>query len=124
MTGTFRLGILLCLGAAVCLGESWSGKLVDAACADHLRGPLAADKTPPPSHESIVSECPPTRSTTTFAIALQDGRVLRLDSTGNAKAADMLAGAGHRKSAGRGIDANVSGTLEGRTIRVESLDIE
>src|SRR6266851_3794142 len=65
---------VLCLGSVLCLAESWSGKVVDAACKDQAQAPAA---------------CEPTASTAVFGIELSDGKVLKLDNAGNAKATEV-----------------------------------
>lgn len=120
-----KLGALLCLGSAFCLAESWTGKLVDSSCMDR-QGNTTPSEREQPNQLKMASACAPTRSTTTFGIELQDGRVLRLDSTGNAKAAEALRGntASSSNTQSGAINVTVTGTLEGRTVKVESIELQ
>jgi hypothetical protein len=96
---------VLCLGSVLCLAESWSGKVVDAACKDQAQAPAA---------------CEPTASTTVFGIELSDGKVLKLDSAGNAKAAEAMKSNTGKSSP----QATVTGSLDGQTLKVESIEIK
>jgi hypothetical protein len=99
--------------AAMALAENFSGRLIDAACAD--QGQKAA-------------ACQPTSTTTAFAVQ-SAGKVYKLDDTGNAKAVEAL-----KSRADRSADPNsatpsvvvvkISGTKDGDTIKVETLAIQ
>jgi hypothetical protein len=104
--------------------QTWTGKLVDAGCADQA-GPPGAQQgqegnpaTPGGGNPSGHSgECAPNTSTTAFAIRTEDGRVFKLDQAGNAKAAGMI----RNKTDKGNIAVRVTGTLTGGTIRVQSM---
>jgi hypothetical protein len=103
---------VLCLGSLLCLAESWSGKVVDAACKDQA----AAAPAPAPA----ANACEPTASTVSFGIELSDGKVLKLDSAGNSKAAEAV-----KNNAGKSsLQATVTGSMEGQTVKVETIDIK
>jgi hypothetical protein len=104
---------VLCLGSVLCLAETWSGKVVDAACKDQAAAPAQSAQ---PSSQA----CEPTASTVAFGIELSDGKVLKLDSTGNAKAAEAMKG----NSGKSALQATVTGSMEGQTVKVESIDIK
>src|SRR5215467_8464311 len=97
----FRLSAFLVVASALALAETWSGKLIDASCAD------------PQKSEA----CVPTASTTAFAIHAR-GKVLKLDEAGNTKAADAM-----KNKANRQISATVQGTLSEDTIKVDSIEL-
>jgi hypothetical protein len=99
-----KLGVVFCLGGVLCLAETWNGKLVDAACKDQAKQ----------SNQS--SACTPTAATNSFGIEVQGGRVLKLDATGNAKSEAAIRD-------GK-MSAKVTGTLEGDTVKVESMDFQ
>jgi hypothetical protein len=102
---------VLCLGSLLCLAETWSGKVVDAACKDQA----AAAPAPAP-----VNACEPTASTVAFGIELSDGKVLKLDSAGNTKAAEAM-----KNNAGKSsLQATVTGSMDGQTVKVETIDIK
>src|SRR5205823_2511882 len=84
-----KLATVLCLGSLLCMAETWSGKLVDATCKDQSKQG-AAPSTPATPNTEMSTTCAPTRSTTAYGVELSDGRVLKLDSTGNAKAAEAM----------------------------------
>jgi len=94
--------------AAASLGfaETWTGKLVDAVC-----------KVSSESEASAI--CAATPATHLFAIELSDAKVLNLDAIGNEKAANAVKNI--KKSNPRVI---VTGSLEGLTVRVESIEVQ
>ena len=106
----FRLSAFLVVASALALAETWSGKVIDASCAD------------PQKSEA----CVPTASTTAFAIHAR-GKVLKLDEAGNTKAADAMKNkensADRAKNANRQITATVQGTLSEDTIKVDSIEL-
>ena len=105
-TWTKLTGLFL-LGSAMCLAESWTGRLVDAACIDRQ------------AHTSPTASCEPTRSTTVFAVSLPDGKVVKLDSAGNAKAAEAVA-----TGKPGAVNVTITGAMSGDTVKVESLEIQ
>jgi hypothetical protein len=111
---------VLCLGSLLCLAESWSGKVVDAACKDQAAAapaPAPAESTKP---SSPANACEPTASTVSFGIELPDGKVLKLDSAGNTKAAEAV-----KNNAGKSsLQATVTGSTDGQTVKVETIDIK
>ena len=102
----FALGALAAMGYAA---DSWNGKLIDAACYSKNQ------KSPADSKET----CGASASTTSFAIQTADGKVYSLDATGNSKAATALRGNPDNKSP----EATVSGSMEGQTVKVESISV-
>jgi hypothetical protein len=111
---------VLCLGSLLCLAETWSGKVVDAACKDQAAAaPAPAPGSAQPSSPA-ANACEPTASTVSFGIELSDGKVLKLDSTGNTKAAEAT-----KNNAGKSpLQATVTGSMEGQTVKVETIDIK
>lgn len=105
------LWAFILLSAALCFGESFNGKLVDSSCLDQ-------------QHGSQKSACVPTASTTAFAIETQDGQTLKLDNTGNTKAAEMLRGTNVASAPASEISVTVTGTKSGKTLRVESIEMQ
>src|ERR1700684_4258929 len=80
-----KVMIVLSITSTMCLAESWTGKLVDATCAEK-------GKNASPSGQSSkdMNACTPKESTASFAVRTSDGRIIKLDSTGNALAADTF----------------------------------
>lgn len=100
-----RLLSTACIFGAICFGENWSGTLVDAGCVDR--------------HEQSLDQCSPTRNTTAYAVKLPDGRLLRFDDTGNARAAELT-----RNRTGA-IAVKITGLLEAPdSVRVDAIDIQ
>jgi hypothetical protein len=110
-----RLTILLAMVLAftgLALAENFTGKLLDAACYDQEKG---------------AKPCDATAATTTFAVNVS-GKVYKLDDGGNAKAAEAIKSRADRsadpsKATTGEIAARVSGTMEGQTIKVESIEV-
>ena len=111
---------VLCLGSVLCLAETWSGKVIDAACKDQAAAPAAPAAQGAQPSTPAANACEPTASTVAFGIELSDGKVLKLDSTGNTKAAEAM-----KNNAGKSsLQATVTGSMEGQTVKVETIDIK
>jgi hypothetical protein len=110
-----KLGIALGAFAAMGYAENWTGKLVDAACHDKSQQNPADSK-----QKSDIAACEPTASTTSFAIQTADGKVYKLDASGNAKASTAMKGNPGDKNP----TATVSGTMEGQTVKVDSISVK
>ncbi len=102
------------LTAAVGLADSWNGKLVDQSCMERQQSGGASTQ---PDQQNA---CAPSRTTTVFGVEMADGRVLRLDSTGNAKAAEMM----HNVTGPKQVMVTVTGTQNGKTLRVETIEMQ
>ena len=111
-----KLGLALGIFAALGYAENLSGKLIDASCHSKSQ-PAPADSKAKPS--SDLSACEASASTTSFAIQTSDGKVYNLDAAGNAKAATALKGNPGNKSP----EATVSGSMEGQTVKVDSISV-
>jgi len=110
-----KLGLALGMFGAFAYAENWSGKLVDAACADR------SQQNPADSKQSTdLTSCAATASTSSFAIQTADGKVYKLDAGGNAKASTALKGNPANKSP----MASVSGSMDGQTVKVDSISIQ
>ena len=98
------------LFAAVCLAETFKGKLIDASCAEQ---------------QQSAGTCSPTPSTTAYAIDVS-GKVYRLDADGNMKAAEAVKSRASDPNAvaKSDIKATVKGTLDGATLKVESIEVQ
>jgi hypothetical protein len=104
---------LVAVFAALALAENWSGRLIDASCTNQQKGQNA---------------CQPTSTTTTFAIA-SAGHVYKLDDSGNMKAAEALKNRADRAAdpnspGGNVVAVKISGTKDGDTIKVETLEVQ
>ncbi len=122
MKTAMKLGIVLGLAAVASYAENWTGKLVDASCYDSNKGaPASVDhKAAPTGGEKLDRDCAPTSTTSTFALHA-NGKVYRLDSAGNAKAAADMQGGAIKQDKDGDVHVTVSGKMQGDTISVDSL---
>lgn len=112
-----RLTILLVFVLAftgLALADNFTGKLIDAACYDQAKG---------------AKPCDATATTASFAVNVS-GQVYKLDPAGNAKAAEALKSRADRSAdpakppAGAAeVSAKITGTMDGQTIKVESIEV-
>jgi 3-deoxy-D-arabino-heptulosonate 7-phosphate (DAHP) synthase len=109
-----KLGLALGVFAAMGYAESWTGKLIDAACHERSQQNPADSK-----QKSELAACDASASTTSFAIETSDGKVYKLDASGNAKASTALRGNPDNKNP----MATVSGTMDGQTVKVDSISV-
>jgi hypothetical protein len=102
----------LCVASALALAETWTGKLIDASCADQQKN----------------AACAPSASTSSFALQTA-GKVLKLDAEGNKKASAALkesnseANRAKDPNAPAEMTATVTGALSGEEIKVESIQV-
>ena len=97
--------------AALALAENFSGKLMDASC-----DPQKAEA------------CQPSAATTAFAIE-HGGKLYKLDEAGNAKAVEAFKNRADRAAdpnanGKAAVMAKITGTAEGDTIKVQTLEIQ
>ena len=119
MKTTTKLGIVLCIAVMAGYAKDLDGKLIDASCYQ-TRSTSATSGQKPVSLEHIDKDCAPTSSTTTFAI-LADGKVYKLDPSGNARVVEDR-GRGQIKADKDGdVHISVTGSLEGDTIVVDKI---
>jgi hypothetical protein len=97
----------LALSSAMALAESWTGTVVDVACKNN---DLA----------SHTKDCAITCSRSGYGIVLADGKFIKFDERGNAKALAALKATSKEKD----LKAKVSGTLKDDVIQVDSIQIE
>ncbi len=113
MRKALRVTALLAFVGVIAYAESWTGKLVDASCADQQKN----------------AACAPTASTASFAIQ-SAGKTLKLDAEGNKKAMEALkerntgANRAQNPNAPTEVTATVSGTMSGDEIKVESIQVQ
>src|SRR5215831_5858267 len=101
-----RKVMTLCGLAALCasfaLADNFSGKLLDASCV---------------SQNKSVRGCDATGTTSAFLLQT-GGKIYKLDSAGNAKAAEALKSQANRSAnpdqpSARGVTAKVTGSMDG-----------
>jgi len=95
------------LFSALAFAETWNGTLVDVMC----KGKDLAGHT-----RNCALGC----AKSGFAVVLSDGKFLKLDEGGNAKALAALKASDKEKD----LKVKVNGKLEGETIQVDSLALE
>ncbi len=103
----------LAVFSVLALAESWTGRLVDSSCYDQ---------------QKTATACDPTSSTTSFALVVS-GRAYKFDSEGNSKAADALKSRADRSANPNNppspqVSAKVTGTRDGDTIKVDSIEVQ
>ena len=93
--------------APIATAESFSGTVVDVMC----RGKDLASHT---------RECALTCSKSGYALVTADGRFLKFDESGNARALAQLKKLAKEKD----LKAKVSGTLDADVLKVESIEFQ
>jgi hypothetical protein len=113
-----KVMVLFSITCTVCLAESWTGKLIDSACAE--QGKNTSPSTASGQSNKDINTCTPKESTSSFAIRTPDGRTIKLDSTGNKLASDTFK-ANSKASKGEMV-ITVTGTMTGDTVQVDSVN--
>jgi hypothetical protein len=99
--------LALLMLAPLAAAESFSGTVVDVMC----RGKDLASHT---------RECALTCAKSGFALVTADGRFLKFDESGNARALAQL----KKLTKDKDLKAKVSGTLDGDVLKVEAIDFQ
>jgi hypothetical protein len=113
----------VCLAAAPAFAQSWSGYLVNSDCyQSELRntGPWDTSSYVDRDKDSDVRLCAPNSKTKSFAIVDHDGMSFKLDTTGNAKAAEITRQAVKKQF----LKVLVTGEKSKGGIRVDSISSE
>jgi hypothetical protein len=97
-----KIATVFLLVATFASAETWSGRLVDAIC-----------------KANNPESCAATPATHLFAIELPDEKVLNLDAAGNEKVANAV-----KDAQKMGWRATVTGSLDGQTVKVETIEIQ
>lgn len=117
---TIPLALLFSLSVLSCFSETWSGMLVNAKCyAAEQRNvnPLDTETAVDTDKGFEIRYCTPKPKTKSFAIVRPDGRALRFDSAGDAKAAAYVQSAGKQRL----YEVTVTGEMSGKRIQVASI---
>jgi hypothetical protein len=93
--------------ASAAFAETWSGTLVDVMCKNK---DLA----------SHTAKCAVSCAKSGYGLVLGDGKFVKFDEGGNAKALAALKSTGKEKD----LKAKVNGTLDGDTVQVSSIELE
>ena len=102
-----KFAALLGMAASFSMAGTWSGKLVDASC-----------KARTEARDTGSQDCPADVKTHLFGIELANAEILILNAVGNEKSAKAVLDA--RKTDLRAV---VTGTLDGRTLKVNTIEI-
>jgi hypothetical protein len=103
------------LFAVSAFADTFSGNLIDIAC---LSKP-----------QPTIATCQPNSSSMSFGLVDNQGKVAKLDEDGNSKAAAALKNRADRSaepdaaSKGNPVVATIKGTLQGSTLKVESIEV-
>jgi hypothetical protein len=101
LSGTFSL---ISIGA---FAETWTGTLVDVMC----KGKDLSSHT---------AKCAVSCAKSGYGLVLSDGKFVKFDEGGNAKALAALKSTDKEKD----LKAKVSGSLDGDMVRVSSIDLQ
>lgn len=114
------LALLFSLSAATAFAETWSGILVNAKCyAAEQRNvnPTDTETAVDTDKGAEIRYCTPKPKTKSFAVVERDGRALRFDPAGDAKASAYMQSAGKQRT----YEVAVTGQMNGKRIQVESI---
>ena len=100
--------LALACGLTAVAGE-WQGHLMDAMCAAKMKDKAASHK----------AKCALACAKTGYGIVTAEGKFVKFDEAGNAKAQEALKGTAKEQD----LMVKVTGTVDGDTIQVESLRI-
>ena len=118
-----RLAALFCLASALSFAGSWSGAMVDSKCyeSEELNvNPTDTLTSVDRDTSREVRYCSPSARTKSFTVVQRDGlKSFRLDSAGNAKAADLVRNTGKKSL----IVVDVTGEINRNTIKVDSISL-
>lgn len=107
MKRSFAIAGVAALFASLALAETWTGTIVDVMC----KGRDLASHT---------RECALNCAKGGFGLVLADGKFIKFDETGNARAVQAL----KKTTKDKDLKVKVSGKLDGEVIAVESLEIQ
>ena len=102
-----RLSVLLALFSSLAFAETWNGTLVDVMCKNQ-------------NLASHTTKCAVGCSKSGYGLVLADGKFVKFDEAGNAKALAALKATSKEKD----LKAKVTGSLDGETVQVESVVLE
>jgi hypothetical protein len=120
MAFAMRVAVLACLSSTLGLAESWSGTLVDSRCWDSEENNTRATSIYVDRDSNLgIRLCSPKAKTRSFMVVLPDGLNLKLDATGNEKAAELV----QKSDKKNGVNVVITGETNGNTIKVYSMSM-
>lgn len=102
-----RVATCLLLMSASAFAETWNGTLVDVMC----KGKDLASHT---------RDCAVTCAKSGFGLVMADGKFVKFDESGNARAFAMLKKSKKEKD----LKAKVTGTMDGDTMQVSAIELQ
>lgn len=102
-----RFAGMLFVFSTLAFAETWNGTLVDVMCKNK---DLASHTT----------KCAIGCSKSGYGLVLADGKFVKFDESGNAKALAALKATSKEKD----LKAKITGTLDGDTVQVESVELQ
>lgn len=134
MRKSVQLLTLFAAFAAMGFSETWRGRLVDASCYDQQNGVQGQNQSTQNgtrgNQMNAGGMCNPTSSTTAFELVVSNV-AYKLNDSGNSKAAEAIRSTADRPanpsqpaSTNNRINATVTGTKEGQTIKVDRISIQ
>jgi len=110
------------MSGMLAFAENWNGKLLDASCYDtNSGGSTLSRASTKKSREDLAKTCAPSASTSSFAFLNSKGKVYKLDTDGNAKAAAAFQSGSLKPDKDGDMHASLSGTEMGDAIKVDSI---
>lgn len=122
MNRTIRLIAFVCLVAVPSVAGSWTGYLVDSRCYDISEqnvNPWDTLSNVDRDKDLEIRLCSPNAKTRSFAVVQSDWQSVKLDSAGNAKAADLVRKIGKKSE----FLVNVTGEKGKATIEVDAISL-
>jgi hypothetical protein len=110
MRKTFLLLSLTVIWSVAALAGEWQGYLMDASCAAKMKDKAAAHK----------AKCALSCAKGGYGIVTAEGKFVKFDETGNAKALEAL----KATTKDQDLMAKVTGSKQGDVIKVESITIQ
>jgi hypothetical protein len=105
-----KLFLTLSLFSAAAFADTLAGTLVDVNCKDKAGKDLAENSR----------QCAIKCAKSGFGLVTADGKFIKFDEAGNTKALDALKASEKEKD----LKATVTGTVDGDTIKVESITLD
>jgi len=117
-----RLSGLLFVGSTLSFAGSWTGFLVNSKCYDSLernKNPTDTENYVDRDKNSEIRYCRPNAKTKLFAVVMENGLSFKLDSGGNAKAAQLMSKPSKQSS----FEVSITGEMKADTVKVESISL-
>ena len=123
MDRTIPLATLVFVVSALGFAENWSGVLVDSKCYDSYEksnlNPFDPDTAVNHDVDLEIRSCRPNTHTKSFAVIEESGVRVKLDSAGNAKAAELVGKAPKSSH----LAVAVTGEISKDAVKVDSISL-